>query len=161
MYSAAKEGHLPSCFSVMNNETQSPRAAIFAQSALAIAISFVGNLDELIGYAMFGFWTQRIFSLVALLTIRHKGTAVHPDAIRIPIPLWVLLGCSTSCHFICFSIVTFLAITIGLVIIPIFHEFKVTALGLVICVVGLGFYYLLVYPKRLPRGLEKANGLFL
>lgn len=87
MFAAAKAGHLPACFSIVNPETQSPRAAIFAQSALAIAISFVGNLDMLIGYVMFGFWAQRIFSLVALLTIRYKSIPVHPDNIKIPIAL--------------------------------------------------------------------------
>lgn len=56
------------------------------QSALAIAISFVGDLDKLVGYVMFGFWAQRIFTLIALLTIRYKCIPVHPEAIRIPLP---------------------------------------------------------------------------
>lgn len=56
------------------------------QSALAIAISFVGDLDTLIGYVMFGFWAQRVFTLVALLIIRHNRIPVHPDAVRVP--LW-------------------------------------------------------------------------
>jgi len=141
MWAAAKQGHLPSCFSIVNPETQSPRVAIFAQSALAIAISFVGNLEVLIGYVMFGFWAQRIFSLIALLTIRYKAIPVHPGSIRIPV----------------FIIVTFLVITICLVVIPIWQEFEVTALGLGICAVGLGFYYLFVHPTRSPRFLMKAN----
>ncbi|KAI6179489.1 hypothetical protein M3Y98_00616000 [Aphelenchoides besseyi] len=143
MFAAAKQGHLPACFSIVNAQTQSPRVAIFAQSALAIGISFVGDLDTLIGYVMFGFWAQRIFSLVALLTIRYKCIGVHPDAIRMPIVL----------------IAAFLAVTIGLVVIPIWQEFQVTALGIGICTVGLGFYYLLIYPSNLPRSFEKANAL--
>ncbi|CAD5206642.1 unnamed protein product [Bursaphelenchus okinawaensis] len=141
MFAAAKQGHLPACFSIVNPSTQSPRAAIAAQSLLAIAISFVGDLDALIGYVMFGFWAQRIFSLVALLLIRHKNIPVHPEAIRMP--YWI--------------IVLFLGITVGLVVIPIYHEFKVTSLGLGICVLGLGFYYLLVYPARLPKSLVSLN----
>lgn len=60
--------------------------AVPFQSALAIAISFVGDLDKLVGYVMFGFWAQRIFTLIALLTIRYKCIPVHPEAIRIPLP---------------------------------------------------------------------------
>ncbi|CAD5209629.1 unnamed protein product [Bursaphelenchus xylophilus] len=144
MFAAAKQGHLPACFSIVNESTQSPRVAIAAQSVLAVAISFVGDLDALIGYVMFGFWAQRIFSLVALLMIRHNNMPVHPEAIRMP--YWV--------------IILFLCITVGLVVIPIYHEFKVTSLGLGICAMGLGFYYVLVYPTRLPRSLMVINDFF-
>ncbi|KAF7625994.1 hypothetical protein Mgra_00009819 [Meloidogyne graminicola] len=91
MYAAAKQGHLPACFSCINSFHESPRVAVFANSALAIAISFVGDLDALIGYVMFGFWAQRIFTLCALLVIRHNNIPVHPDCIRIPLPLLVLI----------------------------------------------------------------------
>ncbi|KAI6234438.1 Amino acid permease [Aphelenchoides fujianensis] len=114
---------------------------ILKRFALAVGISFVGDLDTLIGYVMFGFWAQRIFSLVALLTIRYRGMSVHPDAIRMPIAL----------------IVAFLAVTVGLVVIPIWQEFQVTALGIAICSVGFGFYYLLIYPNNLPRSLIAAS----
>uniref|UniRef100_A0A915E9J0 Uncharacterized protein n=1 Tax=Ditylenchus dipsaci TaxID=166011 RepID=A0A915E9J0_9BILA len=141
MFGAAKQGHLPACFSCVNVINESPRVAVFAQSALAIAISFVGDLDALIGYVMFGFWAQRIFTLVALLTIRYKGIPVHPDAIRIPIAL----------------IYVFLAINIGLVIIPIIQDFAITSLGICICLVGFGFYFLFVYPTATPLILTHIN----
>ncbi|KAK6043127.1 hypothetical protein COOONC_19368, partial [Cooperia oncophora] len=67
MYAAARQGHLPTCFSCVNAATDSPRVAVMAQTLLAIGISFVGDLDALINYVMFGFWAQRIFTLVALL----------------------------------------------------------------------------------------------
>uniref|UniRef100_A0A183BV73 G_PROTEIN_RECEP_F1_2 domain-containing protein n=1 Tax=Globodera pallida TaxID=36090 RepID=A0A183BV73_GLOPA len=80
MYAAARQGQLPSCFSCVNAENESPR------SALAVIISFVGDLDSLIGYVMFGFWAQRVFTLCALLTIRYRQIPVHADAIRMPLP---------------------------------------------------------------------------
>uniref|UniRef100_A0A7E4UPJ2 AA_permease domain-containing protein n=1 Tax=Panagrellus redivivus TaxID=6233 RepID=A0A7E4UPJ2_PANRE len=141
MYAAAKQGHLPACFSCVNPETDSPRVAVFAQTALAMAITFVGDLDSLIGYVIFGFWAQRIFTLVALLVIRYKAIPVHADALRIP--LWVIL--------------LFLVINIILVIIPIFQEFHITALGIGICLVGFGFYFVLVYPTTLPMWMNLAN----
>lgn len=131
MYAAAKQGHLPSCFSCVNIIEESPRVAVFTQSALAIAISFIGNLDELIGYVMFGFWAQRIFTLIALLTIRYKKIPIHPDAIHVPLP----------------CILFFLAINIGLVIIPIVQEFAITLFGICICLIGFGIYFIFIYPK--------------
>ncbi|KAI3413853.1 hypothetical protein GPALN_011331 [Globodera pallida] len=140
MYAAARQGQLPSCFSCVNAENESPRVAVFAQSALAVIISFVGDLDSLIGYVMFGFWAQRVFTLCALLTIRYRQIPVHADAIRMPLP----------------CIYLFLAINVVLVAIPIWREFAVTSLGISICVLGLGFYFLFV---RCPPGDDGAPSL--
>ncbi|KAK0424539.1 hypothetical protein QR680_008715 [Steinernema hermaphroditum] len=141
MFAAAKQGHLPTCFSCVNAENDSPRVAVFAQSALAMAISFVGDLDALIGYVMFGFWAQRLFTLVALLLIRHKRIPVHPEAIRMP--LWVIY--------------VFLGVTVVLVIIPIVQEFQVTAMGIFLCFIGFGFYFLFITPEKLPPVLVLLN----
>ncbi|CEF65307.1 Amino acid/polyamine transporter I family-containing protein [Strongyloides ratti] len=141
MYAAAKQGHLPACFSCINKATESPRVAVFAQTILAMGISFIGDLDSLIAYCMFGFWAQRIFTLVALLVIRYKMIPVHADAVRMP--LWV--------HY------TFLIITVILVIIPIFQEFHVTVLGLTLCGIGFVFYYLLIHSDNLPLFFYKIN----
>ncbi|KAK6020993.1 hypothetical protein OSTOST_13345 [Ostertagia ostertagi] len=90
---------------------------------------------------MFGFWAQRIFTLVALVIIRHNRIPVHPEAIRMP--LW--------------CIYTFLTITVALVVIPIIQEFSVTALAIGICLIGFGLYFLFVYPTVLPSWLYVLN----
>lgn len=59
-----------------------------------------------------------------------------------------------------FSIVLFLAINIVLVIIPIVQEFEVTSLGIGICIVGFGLYFLLVHPTALPSALTHINGKY-
>lgn len=107
-----------------------------------MGISFVGDLDALIGYVMFGFWAQRIFTLIALLTIRYKAIPVHPEAVRVPISI----------------IYMFLVINIVLVVIPIFQEFAVTSLGICICCIGFAFYFLFVYPKTPLPMLSYFNG---
>ncbi|KHJ86746.1 hypothetical protein OESDEN_13494 [Oesophagostomum dentatum] len=140
MYAAARQGHLPTCFSCVNTETESPRVAVLAQTILAIAISFVGDLDALIGYVMFGFWAQRIFTLVALLIIRHNRIPVHAEAVRVPLCIYA-----------------FLAITIALVVIPIFQEFSVTALAIAICLVGFIMYFVFVHPQKLPSWMYRVN----
>ncbi|CCD68122.1 Amino Acid Transporter [Caenorhabditis elegans] len=141
MYAAARQGHLPACFSCVNTETESPRVAVLAQSVLALVISYIGDLDTLITYVMFGFWAQRIFSLVALLIIRHNHIPVHPDAVRVPL----------------FCIYLFLAITVALVIIPIFYEFQSTALAIAICLFGFVLYYVFIHKAIFPRWLVALN----
>ncbi|WKX89892.1 hypothetical protein Q1695_009046 [Nippostrongylus brasiliensis] len=141
MYAAARQGHLPTCFSCVNLATDSPRVAVLAQSLLAIGISFIGDLDTLISYVMFGFWAQRVFTLVALLLIRHNRIPVHPEAIRMP--LWCIYA--------------FLAITVALVVIPIFQEFSVTSLAIGICMIGFALYFVLVYHTILPPWLFILN----
>ncbi|CAD6184087.1 unnamed protein product [Caenorhabditis auriculariae] len=141
MFAAARQGHLPACFACVNKETESPRVAVFAQSLLAMLITFVGDLDKLIGYVMFGFWAQRIFTLVALLMIRHQRIPVHPEAVRVPL----------SCIYL------FLAITIALVVIPIFTDFEVTALAIAILLGGFALYFVFVYNHNLPRWMTRLN----
>lgn len=46
-----------------------------------------------------------------------------------------------------FSILFFLAINIGLVIIPIVQEFAITLFGICICLIGFGIYFIFIYPK--------------
>ncbi|CAI5440432.1 unnamed protein product [Caenorhabditis angaria] len=134
-------GHLPACFSCVNTLTDSPRVAVFAQSVLAMLISYIGDLDTLIGYVMFGFWAQRIFSLVALLLIRYRNIPVHPEAVRVPI-IFIYL---------------FLAATVALVVIPIFQEFAVTALAIAILLFGFVLYYFFIYNSNLPLWVLTLN----
>lgn len=55
----------------------------------------------------------------------------------------------------------FLAINIVLVIIPVVKDFAITSLGIGICFVGFGFYFVFVYPKNTPSFLSSLNGKFL
>ncbi|CAK5010187.1 unnamed protein product [Meloidogyne enterolobii] len=130
-------------FAVLDVETMKSSNAV-AASALAVAISFVGDLDALIGYVMFGFWAQRIFTLCALLVIRHHNIPVHPDCIRIPLPLIYL----------------FLVISVALVAVPIWREFAITSLGICISLIGFAFYLLFSnYSKsRETKMLTALNG---
>uniref|UniRef100_A0A914VEG1 Uncharacterized protein n=1 Tax=Plectus sambesii TaxID=2011161 RepID=A0A914VEG1_9BILA len=141
MFAAARQGHLPSCFSCVNQETDSPRAAIFAQTLLAIAVSFIGDLDNLIGYVIFAIWFQRVFTMLGLLWIRYKKIPVHPDAIRMPTAL----------------IVFFMLLSASLVLIPVVQEPEVTAIGLVIVASGMIMYFIFVWPKNTPVFLQRIN----
>uniref|UniRef100_A0A914W4D9 Uncharacterized protein n=1 Tax=Plectus sambesii TaxID=2011161 RepID=A0A914W4D9_9BILA len=141
IHAAARQGHLPTCLSCINEKTNSPRAAVFAQLIIAIAISFVGELDKLISYVTFAIWFQRFFTLCALIWIRYKKLPVHPGAIRFPLIL----------------IVAFLAICLALVLIPVIRDPKVTGIGMGIVASGLILYFIFVWPTNLPAFLSRFN----
>lgn len=76
-------------------------------------------------------------------------------------------GCPKQLEFCCccfqkclphFSIYLFLAINVGLVIIPIVKEFAITAFGICICAVGFAFYFLFIYPNYTSPTLTAMNG---
>lgn len=62
-------------------------------------MSFVGDLNALISYVGFTQWAQRLITMGALLLIRYKQTAIHPDAIRTPLILSIIF------FMICLSLV--------------------------------------------------------
>ncbi len=113
------------------------------QTAIAIGMSFVGELDKLISYVVFCLWLQRCFTMLALIWIRYRRIPVHKDAVRMPVAFTA----------------TFLVVNVMLVIVPCVQAFTVTVLGLVICASGLVLYYLFVWPEHLPNCLVAINGL--
>uniref|UniRef100_A0A915MV38 Amino acid permease/ SLC12A domain-containing protein n=1 Tax=Meloidogyne javanica TaxID=6303 RepID=A0A915MV38_MELJA len=48
LWASARERHLPAFFSCINREHDSPRAALFVHVVLAMFLSFLGNLEEMI-----------------------------------------------------------------------------------------------------------------
>uniref|UniRef100_A0A1I7W8D4 TPT domain-containing protein n=1 Tax=Heterorhabditis bacteriophora TaxID=37862 RepID=A0A1I7W8D4_HETBA len=94
MHAGAREGHLPSFLSCINESSSSPRAALVGQykevifnNQLSIlmfqlictfAISFV-NIDTLINYVTFVMWGQRAVTVAALLYLRYRKMPVADD----------------------------------------------------------------------------------
>ncbi|CAJ0960393.1 unnamed protein product, partial [Mesorhabditis belari] len=99
LQAASRQGHLPSFISAINPESDSPRTALFVHVLLAMAISFTGNVDSLINYVALAQWSQRAFTMVALMFLRFRGLPVHPDRIRNFILMPMVFG------FVCWSLV--------------------------------------------------------
>uniref|UniRef100_A0A914NA01 Uncharacterized protein n=1 Tax=Meloidogyne incognita TaxID=6306 RepID=A0A914NA01_MELIC len=56
LWASARERHLPAFFSCINREHDSPRVALFVHVVLAMFLSFLGNLEEMISYVAFTVW---------------------------------------------------------------------------------------------------------
>ncbi|KAJ1349672.1 hypothetical protein KIN20_005278 [Parelaphostrongylus tenuis] len=140
MYAAAREGHLPTFLSCVNDKSNSPRAAVLGQVICTFAVSFI-KIETLINYVTFVMWAQKAVSVAALLYIRYTELPVAEGAIKVPIVLTVL-----------FMVISFL-----LVLVPFLEEPVVTFTGVVVVFSGLVFFYALVNPNEAPRFLKVIN----
>ncbi|EFO94279.1 hypothetical protein CRE_03459, partial [Caenorhabditis remanei] len=140
-HAAAREGHLPTFLSCINEESNSPRAALLFQLICTIAVTFV-DTNSLINYVAFVMFGQRVFTMTALMWIRYRKIPVHPDAIQVPIVFSML----------------FWIITIALVVVPFIEETTHTIVGVALVLMGLGLYAIFMKPKKLPDFLMRFNG---
>ncbi len=119
----------------MNVANHSPRAALFFNVLLAIAFSFLGDIEQLINYVAFTMWLQRTFTMSALLYMRIRATPVHPEAIHTPIIIPVI----------------FLCVCLSLVCITIAQNFHTSAVGLSMLLASLVLYLVFLWERALPR----------
>ncbi|KAI1720209.1 amino acid permease domain-containing protein [Ditylenchus destructor] len=82
LFASSRARQFPSFMSCINAKHDSPRPALFFHVLLAMAFTFVGDLNQLISYVGFTQWFQRSLTMCALLYIRFWHKPVHPEAIR-------------------------------------------------------------------------------
>ncbi|KIH51810.1 hypothetical protein ANCDUO_18097, partial [Ancylostoma duodenale] len=141
MHAAAREGHLPTCISCVNEESNSPRAALLGQLICTFIVSFV-DIDTLINYVTFVMWAQKVVTVAALLYLRYSKMPVAEGAIKVPIWLTVV----------------FMVLSLALVLVPFVEEPVVTITGVAVVFSGLIFFFALVKPDTVPTILQRING---
>ncbi|PAV71476.1 hypothetical protein WR25_12224 isoform D [Diploscapter pachys] len=135
LQAVARARMIPSFISCLNPICDSPRSALFVHVCIAIAISFIGDLDNLINYVAFAQWSQRAFTMAALVWIRFRHWEVHPEKIRMPIVMPI---------FFCF-------VCTSLIVINTIDDFSSAAVGIGIILGGFIFFMLFVFEKAFPR----------
>ncbi|CAD6196187.1 unnamed protein product [Caenorhabditis auriculariae] len=139
-HAAAREGHLPPFLSCINEESNSPRAALLFQLICTIAVTFI-NTNDLINYVAFVMFGQRFVTMAALLWIRYRKILVASGAIRVPI---------------IFSLI-FFVITAALVVVPFIEETQQTIVGVILVAIGLVLYFIFKLPSKMPDFIVKMN----
>uniref|UniRef100_A0A0K0DZF7 Amino acid permease/ SLC12A domain-containing protein n=1 Tax=Strongyloides stercoralis TaxID=6248 RepID=A0A0K0DZF7_STRER len=135
LQSASRKRALPSFIACTNYIHDSPRVAILVHIIIAIIISFVGDLDQLINYVSFCQWFQRGTTMIALLYIRFFHIPVHSNATRMPIIMHII----------------FVLICGTLTIYTIVTEFNIARVGLICLAAGLLCYILFKWNFTLSR----------
>ncbi|KAI6223770.1 CBN-AAT-7 protein [Aphelenchoides fujianensis] len=141
MQAGAAKGALPSCIAYVHPRHGAPRVAVLLQFALAIGLSFVGNLGELIAYMSYAELLDRLSVQFAFLFMRYKGFPHPPSIYTNPLIIPVI----------------FLVVCIALLLIPLYQDYRVAVLGL--GAFGCSF---LVYLLGIHFGLlERVHQLLL
>ncbi|UMM34975.1 hypothetical protein L5515_007806 [Caenorhabditis briggsae] len=134
LQAVSRQGHIPSAISGIAPKCDSPRVALLVHILISMAVSFMGDPDKLINYVAFAQWSQRAFTMSALLYLRFRGRPRHPDRIQLPIIMPILF------FFVCTS----------MVVISIIDDFKSSAVGLGILLGGLIIFIIFVWDRALP-----------
>ncbi|CAK5086997.1 unnamed protein product [Meloidogyne enterolobii] len=94
VFAGAKNGIMPPVLSSVHEKSMSPRVAIIYEMFVLISLSFIGDLEHLIGYMSYSLWMQKSCTMVALLYMRHKGTfKFQKNSIKTPIILPFICLC--------------------------------------------------------------------
>ncbi|EFO99182.1 CRE-AAT-7 protein [Caenorhabditis remanei] len=141
MYSGAQQSVMPTPLRGIHYASRSPRLAVFAEILIAICLSFIGNLDQLISYMSFALWSQRTCTQAGFIYFKLRGTLKSKNSFEVPI----------------FVPIIFFIICIALLVIPITQNYHVAIYGLSMTAGGAIIYIIFIYPKVLPEVLYKIN----
>jgi amino acid transporter len=121
IFSAARDGQLPSSFGVLNEITSTPIRALLLQWSLTCFYLIIGDFDVLVGVFGSATWTFYFLTVAGMMRIRARSS--NPDAYYYRAPLVApIVFCSASLSLV---IIEFIARPIsGLV------AMSFTALGL-------------------------------
>ncbi|KAI6178852.1 hypothetical protein M3Y98_00546600 [Aphelenchoides besseyi] len=141
--SGANSGYFPSFLRTIHPNYNSPRAAVLVEVFIAIGISFLGDLDQLLSYMSFAMWCQRLLVQFALIYMRFQPERFpYPkDAFVVPLVLPFL--------FIC--------VCLGLLVVPLTKNYFVGLYAGVLILVGLIVYFTFIYPNVQPNFFRKVD----
>ncbi|CAD5212670.1 unnamed protein product [Bursaphelenchus okinawaensis] len=134
-HAISRAGCLPPFLSVWNPTHNSPRAAIVFQVALAFIIALSADIPQMLNYAGFTQWAQRVVTVSILLYIRYKGLQVSDQRIKSPLIVPIVF-------FLCSS---------ALVVTSILSQPDVAAVGLGCLCCALTAYMIFIHDSALPR----------
>ncbi|KAH7697712.1 Protein AAT-7, partial [Aphelenchoides avenae] len=142
VFAGARNNVMPSFLECVHPSSMSPRAAVLIELCVAIGVSFLGNLDQLLSYMTFAMWMQRTIVQIALIWMRLRGWTFPKDAFRTPIIVPLVFFC----------------ICIMLLVLPVKDDYHVAIYGVSALLAGMLMYFVFVYPTNKPAIFYRVNG---
>ncbi|CAK9300541.1 unnamed protein product [Gordionus sp. m RMFG-2023] len=143
-YVGARENQMPKCLTMIQVNRLTPIPAVLFTALLSIIYLLWESVADLISYVSFANWLAIGGAVVALLYLRKKYPHA-PRPIKVSL-IWPIL---------------YIILTIFLIIMPIYDDFKNTAFGALIILAGLPVYFLCCYWKNKPacftKSIDKLN----
>ncbi|KAJ1373609.1 Amino acid permease [Parelaphostrongylus tenuis] len=140
----SRQGMMPTAFSLVHPENDSPRVAVLTHTVSAMAFSLIGNVYLLVNYLTVITIAATMFSVAALVVIKWKEIPVSANAVKFPIYLPIVN----------------IVINLALLLIPVVVEPIKSAVGAGLFILGIACYYLFQRPAKKPSILLKLDALF-
>ncbi|CAB3404717.1 unnamed protein product [Caenorhabditis bovis] len=141
MQAGAKENVMPTPLKLINHSSRSPRLTVFVVVIIAILLSFIGSLDQLISYMSFATWSQRRLLQAAFVYFKFTGKMKSQDSFVVPIIVPSI----------------FFVICVSLLVIPTIQNYHIAVYGLSLTLGGAIIYFIFVRPKHLPPIFNVIN----
>ncbi|CAB3406035.1 unnamed protein product [Caenorhabditis bovis] len=125
MVAGSRRNMMPTCFSLIHVDNDSPRVSVFFHTFTAIIFAFLGNTDQLVDYLTVTGIMSTIFSLFALILIKWMDWEIAPNPVKFHM-FWPMLN---------------VVINIALLIIPIQQDPLTSIIGFGMFALGILVYF--------------------
>ncbi|CAI5449769.1 unnamed protein product [Caenorhabditis angaria] len=129
MVAGARRNMMPTCFSLIHVDNDSPRVSVFFHTLTSISFAFMGDTDTLVNYLTIIGLLTTIIVLIILVIIKWKNMPVATSAVKYSI-FWPILN---------------IVINVALLVIPIQQDPISSIIGVSMFAGGIVLYFLIKY----------------
>ncbi|CAR99520.1 Protein CBG26473 [Caenorhabditis briggsae] len=129
MVAGSRRKMMPTCFSLIHVDNDSPRVSVFFHTFTSIIFSFLGDIDQLVDYLTVTGMLTTIFPLAVLVMIKWKKMPIAVDPVQYSI-FWPILN---------------LVIMIALLVIPIQQDLISSIIGFGMFLTGVVVYFIVKF----------------
>ncbi|CAD6194634.1 unnamed protein product [Caenorhabditis auriculariae] len=141
MVAGARRGMMPTAFSLIHADNDSPRVSVLTHTIFCIGFSFLGDTDQLVNYLTVTGIMTTIFSLAALVIIKWKNMPVAKDPVKFHIA-WPILN---------------ILINVALLVIPIQQDPVTSAVGFGMFIGGIVAYFIMKFATHYSTVFTKLD----
>ncbi|CCD70188.1 Amino acid transporter [Caenorhabditis elegans] len=129
MVAGSRRKMMPTCFSLIHVDNDSPRVSVFFHTLTSIIFAFMGDTDQLVDYLTVTGMLTTIFALLVLVIIKWKKMPIASDPVKYSI-FWPILN---------------LVIMIALLVIPIQQDPLSSIIGFSMFLGGVVVYFIIKF----------------
>ncbi|XP_068162947.1 cystine/glutamate transporter-like [Antennarius striatus] len=143
IFVGAREGHLPSIFSMIHIRRKTPLPAVLLLYPLTLVFLTTGDIYQLINFASFSRWLFIALTTTGMLIHRHRFP-LHPRPFKAPLVI----------------VVTFTVVCFFIVGLSLYSDPWNTGWSCALTLIGVPFYYLTTKCSCLPSRWKHAFNSF-
>ncbi|CAJ0939346.1 unnamed protein product, partial [Mesorhabditis belari] len=143
----ARKSFMPTMLALSNPETDSPRVSVLFHVFLAMAFSFVKDVDSLLNYVNVASMLRQACAMGALIYIKYRRLPVSDTAIKFPI----------------FMPIIAFVICVTLIVVPFVQDILESSISCGLLILCFALYFVFIWPRyRSPflQWLDEKSTIF-